>query len=998
MRLAIFCFLSVVSTNTFVYGQERCGTVAYMQQLKDRNQVPKDDRFFEDWLKQKMWSSTRSKNQRTQSGPYQIPVVVHIIHKGEAVGVGTNISNAQVLSQINVLNEDFNRLNADASSTPAAFQSVAGSLDIQFVLAKQDPEGLATNGIVRVRGSKDGWIASDNYDLKAQSYWPAEDYLNIWVCDLVDDLVGYAQLPESNLQGLEGSSMNRLTDGVVIWYRAFGSIDDGAFNLSSNFNKGRTATHEIGHYFGLRHIWGDDSGGCGGTDYVDDTPNQAGNSTGCPTHPRSTCSVVNMFQNYMDYTNDACMNLYTAGQTTRMSTVIENSPRRISLLTSNGLLNPGQFAKDAGIKEVPNLSAFLCDDVIEPVVTIRNYGSNPVTSVKVMFSVDGIEVETKTFTVNLAQLAETNVNFSTVNIPAGNHTIEFEIVAVNTAADDNAANNTMSENIIVPQVVIPPFTETFSTFPTGWSIINPDGLKTWQVTTAPRESASNKAMLIDIFNYDESQGEMDMLVTPLIDLSQATVAALEFYVAHGKYPNSNDRLRIVLMQDCQDVSTGTVIYEKNSDQLTTVTQSSSNAFVPTDIDDWRKEFVDLTSFLGTSRIQLAFISISDYGNNIYLDNIGLLTTAFEDVSLTALASPSVVTCNNQPQPTVQIQNVGTEIIQTLKIVATINGTDEQAISFSDLNLARGEAASLQLPSINLEDGENEISFTVAEPNGVQDPTPQNNTKDFTVVVNTAEDRIPLRENFETDFTERWTVVNPAGGGNWESITTNFGNSLYFNGFDNTTLGDEAWLVSPVLDFSRTASASVVFDVSQRKRFDQAEDLRILASLDCGDTFYDILTVNINPSESSIAWKPTSENEWTKDYLVGLEDLAGHSDVRIAFVVTNQNGNNIYLDNIEFFTTNQPNLIALMDQFSIYGYNETSPELSALQITFNLESRQDVRFQVIDMMGRTHADGVLTDVLNQTFPLDFETRLARGVYVIQLQMGGKFYTQKILIQG
>src|SRR6185436_125859 len=119
--------------------------------------------------------------------------VVHVIHKGEAIGSGSNISDAQILSQIKILNQDFPRANADAVNTPAEFQSVAGSVNLNFVLAKQDPEGNLSTGIVRAKGSRSTWTINDETTLKATSYWPAEDYLNIWVTDLSSTLLGYAQ-------------------------------------------------------------------------------------------------------------------------------------------------------------------------------------------------------------------------------------------------------------------------------------------------------------------------------------------------------------------------------------------------------------------------------------------------------------------------------------------------------------------------------------------------------------------------------------------------------------------------------------------------------------------------------------------------------------------------------------------------------------------------------------------------------------------------------------
>jgi gliding motility-associated-like protein len=264
-------------------------------------------------------------------------VVIHVIHNGEAIGQGSNISEAQILSQLEVLNLDFKRLNTDAADTPPEFLPVAGAIDIEFVLAQLDPDGNPTNGINRVKGTKQKWSMSDNAQLKALSYWNANNYINIWVCNL-DDYAGYTQFPISTLPGLENSPTNALTDGIVVLYRAFGSSDYGNFNLDNGLDKGRTATHEMGHFFGLRHIWGDVSH-CDGTDYVDDTPPQSMSSSGCPSHPQLLCPSGNaraaMIQNYLDLTDDGCMNLFTKGQVVRMRTVLENSPRRASLLQSS---------------------------------------------------------------------------------------------------------------------------------------------------------------------------------------------------------------------------------------------------------------------------------------------------------------------------------------------------------------------------------------------------------------------------------------------------------------------------------------------------------------------------------------------------------------------------------------------------------------------------------------------------------------------------------------
>lgn len=431
---------------------------------------------FELWLQQQQQDKAKRLGNQRIAATYQVPVVVHIIHNSEAVGMGKNISDAQILSQISVLNKDYKRLNADAVNTPSEFLPLAGVFDVEFVLAKQSPEGLTTNGIVRVQGPKTSWTMNDNYEIKSLSYWPAEDYLNIWVCNLTDYL-GYSQFPVSGLPGLENSSTNRLTDGVVIAYNVFGSSDDGAFDLQANYTKGRTTTHELGHFFGLRHIWADDNGGCNGTDYVDDTPNQAGSTSGCPAHPRVTCTdVTAMFQNYLDYTNDNCMNLFTQGQVGRMVTVIENSPRRASLTTSHGLSTPSPVANDLGIKGIIAPLAGECSAPFVPAVEIRNYGNNTVASARIRLRKDGVITETKDFNFSpgLSPLASTTANFSPISFSSGNHNVAFEILLTNAVADANALNNTEDQDVSIPQNITVPFVENFNAMPATWSTVNPD--------------------------------------------------------------------------------------------------------------------------------------------------------------------------------------------------------------------------------------------------------------------------------------------------------------------------------------------------------------------------------------------------------------------------------------------------------------------------------------------------------------------------------------------
>ena len=248
-----------------------------------------------------------------------IPVVVHIIYNNTS----QNISDAQILSQIEVLNEDFRRTNADADNK----WSQAADTQIEFALATIDENGNTTTGITRKFSSTSAWNAdTDNMKYSSQggvSAWDTNSYLNMWVCPLESGLLGYAQFPG----GIAA------TDGVVIAPQYFGSSDYGSnFYLSAPFDKGRTTTHEVGHFLNLRHIWGD--GGCGVDDFVSDTPTSDAANTGCDTS-HTSCGTLDMVENYMDYTDDACMNLFTEGQKSRMRAVLESGGSRNSLALSD---------------------------------------------------------------------------------------------------------------------------------------------------------------------------------------------------------------------------------------------------------------------------------------------------------------------------------------------------------------------------------------------------------------------------------------------------------------------------------------------------------------------------------------------------------------------------------------------------------------------------------------------------------------------------------------
>jgi hypothetical protein len=704
-RLKLFFIAALLTAGVQVYAQQKCGIVESTSRLRLKNLLKEDDDDFEEWMKRKL-SLSQTRSGRKKSGPYRIPVVFHVIHNGEPIGTQTNISDEQIYSQMRVLNEDFQRRNADAVNTPDEFQDVAGAMDIQFVIARSDPNGNVTTGINRVLGTRTSWTSFDEFELKGLSYWPAEDYLNIWVCDLTDFL-GLAQYPESDLPGLGSSPMLRETDGLMVQYQAFGSIDDGNFVLEPQYNKGRTVPHEIAHFLGLRHIWGDTSG-CDGSDFVDDTPVQDGSSSGCPKYPHKTCNNSNMFMNFMDYTDDRCMNMFTKQQVERMEIVLQNSPRRKSLLTSPGLVAPGPLPNDLGLLNSRPLVQ--CSKVVTPSVTVKNFGTNAISGATIRLSVNNEVRETSNFSLALEPGDSALLTFTTL-----------------------AAPDSMS-----------------------------------------------------LFEYD-------ILVT--------------------------------------------------------------------------------------------------------------------------------------------------------------NGTD---------------------------DG----NFL-------------NDKQEVTVVVNEAEDVVPLRQDFEEPFLNAWTVASVMNGMTWDTIGTNYGTSLYYNAFNNFQVDEESWLVSPTLDFSNLTESSMLFDLSYATRSGVRDSLNIFISEDCGITYQQLTYTLPAVVDYNLGWKPSEDSHWANDQFIDLSSFVGQDDIRIAFVAKNGSGNNLYLDNIEIFDRDARETI-ISTQYSIFGYDASASINDELKIGFNLNARQNVRCEVVNTLGKLITAIEWDDVLNQVFTLPLNDQMSAGAYVVRVVIDGK-YSGKLIFK-
>lgn len=309
------------------HAQRSCTTNEYWQ-----NQLKADPALQLRYLQIQSSNAVKPVGSKKTQGPgvtdapvITIPVVVHVLYQTSQ----QNISDEQIQSQLNVLNNDFNKRNKDIALVPSVFSPFAADCGIRFELATTDPRGKPTTGIIRTPTNRTSWKQDDQMKFTASGgsdAWNSRSYLNIWVCNLSNSILGYSTFP--------GAAPEK--DGVVIRTDVFGI----SRNNNTPYNLGRTTTHEVGHWLNLKHLWGDAD--CG-NDGVADTPPQKTFNSGCPSFPQVNVTGCNpdpsgdMFMNFMDFTDDVCLHMFTNGQKERIRQLFAASGARESLLYSDGL-------------------------------------------------------------------------------------------------------------------------------------------------------------------------------------------------------------------------------------------------------------------------------------------------------------------------------------------------------------------------------------------------------------------------------------------------------------------------------------------------------------------------------------------------------------------------------------------------------------------------------------------------------------------------------------
>ncbi len=534
---------------------------------------------------------------------FVIPVVFHIMHNYGA----ENISKAQILDAMRIINEDFQKLNADTAQVVPLFQPIVGDVQVEFRLAQLDPQGNCTDGITRHQTL----LTNDGNDaLKAIVQWPPDKYLNIWVENSCSFAVAYAFLPGA-LPGV---------DGIVTIDESVGSIG------TSNNSQGavHTLSHEIGHYLNLWHTWGPGNNpglptNCNIDDFVFDTPNTIG-SSGCNLS-QSTCSVgvIDNVQNIMDYAS--CPSMFTQGQVARMQAALNsNISNRNNLWITANLLLTG--TNDSFPTTVCAPVADFSDKII------RVCEGQSVTFYNTSYGGD--------FTTINWQFTGGNIVASTDTNP----TVEYNtsgIYDVTLSVTNSAGNSTLTRNALVevsPAIAttLAPSIQDFETliFPSNnWSYENNGGTH-WETTTLASLSGTKS---IYLQNDSANSTTEDIFYTENFNLSNATAPVFNFKIAFANRGISNDNLKIFMSTDCGQ--TWVLKYTKSGNSLETVNSTALN-FIPT-ASEWRQDAMNISTAAGQPNVRFKFQFTADGGNNIFIDDINISgVTGFEQLNADAI--------------------------------------------------------------------------------------------------------------------------------------------------------------------------------------------------------------------------------------------------------------------------------------------------------------------------------------------------------------------------
>ena len=900
-----------------------CSTYEVMQNLFSQDPLAKE-RFDG---QQKIFNETLSQivhnRQNRINSIITVPVVIHI-----GLPNPNLVTNATVFNQLDTLNWTYGAASlTDSLRTYTPFRTTYGRSEIRFCLAQRTPTNQPTNGINRVINNN---VFSETVHPSTQiPAWDPTKYLNIWVVQLSGGILGYSFKP-----GVFTPSDSR--NGFINDYRAFGS---GASYLYPDYNGGKTAVHEIGHYFNLDHTWGPNNSGnptCTLSDNCADTPPTDNPTFGCPPAPvLNTCSPSApgvMWQNHMDYADDVCMTLFTQNQATRMNSAIVTFPDRVGLTTSNGCEPPVLILNNASISAIntPPVGFVTCDPTVPLTVTLRNIGSNPITSVTITVTRNTSIIQTFNWTGNLASLATVSVPLNAVPLVLGANNVQVCTSLPNTVADSEPSDDCMTVTVTQGAGAALPLVEGFegATFPpTGWIKNNPDGDITWErTTTGVGHSGTGKAF-VNHFSY-ATVDEEDDLRTPSYVIGTADSLWVSFWAAYRGDPRTPfDHFQVMVSSDCGQ--TFQVIYDVRNDTAFIAPAgamvSQTTAYFPLAVNEWTKKSFDLSSYIPVGNIMVQFRAINKNGNNMHVDDINIDKKIFfnNDAGVIAVNKPSGRICTNSDAPVAVIKNYGKINLTSVKINYQVDGTGPVTTFNWTGNLARNQTATVTLATANLGAvGNHSINVFTTLPNNVTDQDPTNDGLVKPYIVNQV---IALPGTVIEEFSSgtfpptNWSIINPNADITWQrngSVGNRTTGSAFFNDFANTTVDRYDDLAMPLYSYSGIDSIFLTFNLAHITKTlpgttgSRLDTLTVLLSKDCGNTFTpvykkygeELQTVNNPNFQISMSNFVPLTSQWRRDS-VNLGKWLGATEplFQVMFRFSGNMENNFYLDDVNIRT-------------------------------------------------------------------------------------------------
>lgn len=596
MKTWILTLLGMISAVAMAQHEYGCATDEHMHQYFEQH--PEALASFE--AQQQMIAEISQNYQRRSDAKYIIPVVVHVMYSS----CDGNISMAQIEDGLRILNEDFTRTNEDASLTRNVFEDVAADSEIEFRLARLDPDGDPTDGVVRVQTAA---AVNAGQNVKSLSYWPSDMYMNIWVVESIANftggggvILGYAQFPGSG-------SWN--TYGLVVRNDAFGTI--GTSNAD-----GRTVTHEIGHCLNLYHTFQD---GCGSFctnsgDYVCDTPPAGGATYSC-SFSTNTCSndangsaaynsnVPDMIENYMSY--NSCQNLFTEGQRDRMHAVLDNINRLEDLVSEDNLIATG--VKGLVLADFEVDAEIICQGDAVTFEDASLYNASALSWEFGGAAIPGNSVES---------------NPSVIFPYPGLHEVNYY------AGDGfDSVGTTKSIFVIAEEGQYAPYTEAFDTYNAvpndNWYAINIDNDEyTWKIST---EAAYSGGQSLKMDNFGSCGNRQDELITQSFDFSPFTEVNISFRQAFARaYGDANVYLQMFASNNCGE--DWDLVWAKSTSSLNTSENGivSSDPFIPSGASEWQEMVINISnSKFMREGVALKLLYGGSGGNNLYIDDFSI---------------------------------------------------------------------------------------------------------------------------------------------------------------------------------------------------------------------------------------------------------------------------------------------------------------------------------------------------------------------------------------